>query len=70
MSDLYVKRVISELRKKSDEERTSHFQRLDWILEQISRVPSPEKESLLVYLMTSPHTESDTPSMSQPQSSL
>ena len=70
MNNLYVKRVISELRKKSDDERTSHFQRLDWILEQIAHVPSPQKESLLVQLMTETHTESEPAPLSQPQSSL
>jgi hypothetical protein len=49
----YIERVISELATKSGEERRSHYQHLDWILQQIEGVPSPEKESLLVYLITS-----------------
>jgi hypothetical protein len=49
----YIERVISELANKSAADRRSHYQHLDWILQQIEEVPSPEKESLLVYLITS-----------------
>lgn len=47
----YVERVLSSLSSKKREDLRAHLAHLDDILERLSDVPSPEKESLLVELI-------------------
>lgn len=68
MKASYVEHVITELSQRSSSELQSHFQHLDWILKKIENVPSPEKEALLVRLLTASHV--DISNEDQPQSSL
>ena len=52
MNSGYIERIVSDLHLENTEEHSSHFDHLDWILGRIEGVPSPEKESLLVDLLT------------------
>jgi hypothetical protein len=47
----YIERVLSSLSLQSKDKLRSQLNRLDSILERIEKVPSPEKESLLVHLL-------------------
>ena len=47
----YVEHVLSSLSAKTREDLREHLDYLDKILERIDKVPSPEKESLLVELI-------------------
>jgi hypothetical protein len=47
----YVERVLSSLSSQSREDLRARLMYLDEILERITKVPSPEKESLLVDLI-------------------
>lgn len=47
----YVEYVLSSLSLQTREDLQSHLSHLDEILEQIDKVPSPEKEALLVELI-------------------
>jgi hypothetical protein len=53
----YIERVLSSLSLQSKEELQAHLNRLDSILERISDVQSPEKESLLLRLILQPHEQ-------------
>ncbi len=47
----YVEHVLSSLSSQTREELRAHLNHLDAILDQIDKVPSPKKESLLVELL-------------------
>ncbi len=47
----YVEHVLSSLSSQTREDLQEHLNHLDSILERIDKVPSPEKESLLVELI-------------------
>lgn len=47
----YVEHVLSSLSAKTREDLRAHLDYLDKILERIDKVPSPEKELLLVELI-------------------
>lgn len=68
MNEAYIERILSDLGHENSEEHHSHFEYLDWILDKIDGVPSPEKETLLVQLLLS--TRIDNPDVPRPQSSL
>jgi hypothetical protein len=47
----YIEHVLSSLSSQRREDLQEHLHHLDSILERIDKVPSPEKESLLVELI-------------------
>jgi hypothetical protein len=47
----YVEHVLSSLSSQTREDLQSHLNHIEAILEQIDKVPSPEKEFLLVDLI-------------------
>ena len=53
----YIEHVLSSLSEKSKKDLQTHLNRLDCILEQIEKVQSPEKESLLVHLILYPYDQ-------------
>jgi hypothetical protein len=60
----YVELVLSSLSSQTREDLQAHLCHLDAILDKIDKVPSPEKESLLVELiLREPHkpTHQDIP---------
>lgn len=50
----YVEQVFASLSRTPHEDLQAHLNHLDYILERIEKVPSPEKESLLVELILTP----------------
>ena len=63
----FIERALTEISSKSKVDLLSHFNRLARIFRQIENLPSPEKEALLVRLITQ---QSEERGEEQPQSSL
>jgi phage regulator Rha-like protein len=63
----FIERALAEIASQSKADLISRYNRLERILQQIENVPSPDKEALLVRLITQTPEEKGE---EQPHSSL